>query len=237
MSKDFDDVANLGGTGVPSVAQVVAVRDHMKSRNKSTSVRSVSAELVACGFDASIATTARRLREAKGFTQLQTKSPTKAAERRVSDRRHHRKAEQPSGEGTITPAELLGLDEATLIPKMAELLVDATSSTQLAIRENRARMALNIIIAETMASKAPVLLLDMRGTAALVDALTVAAKLSGGASIDIIIPTDADRNNEVNGVSPGGHPMREVNAPANGSGLVTEIARWKTVQKQNGQGA
>jgi hypothetical protein len=214
MSKEFtDDEDALGGSGLPSVEQVGAVRDYLKSRNREHSVREVHKELVARGFSISVATTDRRIAILNGTAKerkAKVPSPTVRADRRVKDRRSHNVTDPPKEkQKALTLADVV-LDDENLISKLADLVKAENSSTHLAIDENRTRMALNIIIAQRMAATPGLLLLDMRGTAALVDALTVAAKLSGGASIDIRVPVHG-ANGALNGHSNGnGHGMIDV---------------------------
>jgi hypothetical protein len=112
------------------------------------------------------------------------------------------------------------LDDPSLVSVMAKLLEEANTSTVLAIRENRVRMSLNIVIAERMAASPGLLLLDMKGAAALVDALTTAAKLSNGAAVDVKLPTTTAA-------------MRDI-TPAAKTALQTDIEKWR---EKRGNGA
>lgn len=142
--------------------------------------------------------------------------------------------------GEVAAKLVDGLVGEAEIAKMSDLLavneqgVEKYTAAQLAIRENRARMALNIIIAERMASKSELLLLDMRGTAALVDALTVASKLSGGAAIDVKPPgmMAGEVSAPINGISPNGHPMKELNERP--IGLAADLVQFRRERAVNG---
>lgn len=234
MTQEFiDDLADGGGLK-PAKEMVVAVRDHLKRHNRDHSIRKVHEELRARNFEISVATVQRHLR---GIGQgKRTLSPTTRADRRVRDKRYGRLASARKGSADAVDIEKspLKLEDCKApaqikVPTLAELVAEDQTSTLLAIRENRARMALNIIIAEQMSSRPELLLLDMRGTAALVDALTVGTKLSGGHSIDISMPSDQDRAKAANGFSPGGHEMRDI-TPAK-SELVTDIEKWRRTRE------
>ena len=71
-------------------------------------------------------------------------------------------------------------------------------------------MAFNVALMEFYAEN-PALLANVRDAAAFIDATTIAAKLSGGPSIDIVLPAPGDK--QPDGVSPGGHPMKTVGSP------------------------
>ena len=94
-----------------------------------------------------------------------------------------------------------------------------------------------------MAARPELMLLDMRGAAALIDALTVAAKLSGGASIDITVPITGERQegaafgqiDRTNGVSPNGHAMKDI-TPVKGP-LSDELEAFRAKRRQDGQRA
>jgi hypothetical protein len=241
VSGEFEDDV-FGGSGAPTVEQIVKTRDYLKSHNRPFGIRHTHRELQARGFSISLATVQRRLVGIPGGNPPlpKEKSPTNEAERRVKSRRDNAKGNPKNNpkrkdrvpkEPRAPAAPILNkddviLDDDALLPKVKELLVESTSSTQLAIRENRTRMALNIIIAERMAATPGLLLLDMRGTAALVDALTVAAKLSGGASIDIRIPTMEEIRDAAANLSPNGHQMKDI-TPAPHSSLTSELEAFR----------
>lgn len=235
MTEEFKDDLADGGGRKPEKGETIAIRNYLKRHNREDSVRKVLVEMQARNFVVSLATVARHLK-GTGVPE-QTKSETQAADTRVAQAARNNKVAAPQVELPKLTIEDCKADEA-LIPKLAALLAENNTSTQLAIQENRARMALNQVIAHMMAAKPELLLLDMRGTAALVDALTVAAKLSGGASIDITVPTDEERARALNGhsngaLSPAGHEMKDITPK---SAVVTAIDNWRHGQK-NGQGA
>lgn len=233
MSGTFDDFASLAGTGHPDQEAVIRVRDYLKRHNRNHDVRTVADEMKGMGWSVSPATVQRRLDGVKGGNPSRPNDLMKEVSERRDDRKKS-KGKPNLAEAPIKTSDLL--DDPTVIAKLADLVKDGNSSTMLAVRENRARMALNVIIAETMAANSKLLLLDMRGTAALVDALTSGTKLSGGHAIDITIPTDEDRKNAQLGISPTGNAMKDI-TPQPEPALVTSIARWKRDQKNGGQGA
>lgn len=239
-----DDVADGAGR-VPTKLQIIAVRNYLKSHNRDFSIRKTRDELLARNFKANLSAVQRSLKGVEGGIPPHPKGATKA-ERRAIDRRGQdrylakkRRAPAPPPPletVTIVMAETDAPETATperpsrtpepevKLSTLVELLVEANSSTQLAIRENRMRMALNIILLEQMAAKPAMLLLDMTGTARLIDALTIATKLSGGASIDVVVPIRGDQPV----ANSNGHDMVDV-TPS--SQLVTSIEKWRREQK------
>lgn len=198
------------GEGMPTDDQIKEARDYLKRHNRNASVRSTHAELVANGFSLGVATVGRSLSEVAGGNppSPDQPSPTGKSEKRNSARRTRRK--QTVAKEPLKIADLvLPPEKVAEIATMTALLTETNSSTTLAIRENRSRMALNIVLMEEMAARPALLLLDMRGTAALVDALTVATKLSGGASIDITVPNPGEAV-AMDNPSLNGHGMKDI---------------------------
>lgn len=217
MSDDFDIEDGQGKR--PTKEQAVAVHGWLKSRNRSHSLADVLVELTARGFKSARSSVGRHL---AGLNEAEGKSPTQRAESRNTERRKVlRKPERQNG--PVSEA-IKAMKADPEVVKMATLMADTNTSTQLAIWENRRRMALNIIIAETMAASPNLLMSDMRGTAALVDALTVAAKLSGGAAIDI--SKGADAPGEMKDIT----PMKTLP-----QGLVDDFEQFKA-RMRNGNG-
>jgi hypothetical protein len=232
------------GEGRPSNVDIVATREYLKIHNRDFSVRCTRDELVANGFDVSTATVGRILKKAKGGNppNPDKPEPTQKAAKRNDARRTRRKKE--AAEEPLSIAKMiLPPEKAAEIATLAGLLAAENSSTALAIRENRTRMALNVVIMEEMAARPALMLLDMRGSAALIDALTVAAKLSGGASIDITVPSTGERAegaafgqiDRTNGVSPNGHTMKDI-TPAKGP-LSDELEAFRSKRKLDAQRA
>lgn len=222
---EFDDA--FGGEGMPTQDQVIKTRDFLKRHNRKFSIRPVQAELTARGFSISIAQVQRKLKEVEGGNPPDVSSGIKPAVDRMDGARDARKreAKKPSAAPPVLTPEDVNLPEDVKLKQMVDLLVESNTSTQLAIMENRHRMALNIVIMERMAATPSLLMLDLRGTAAAIDALTVASKLSGGASIDITIPTGKPADAPTDGVSPGGHPMKTI--PATGTGLSADLEAFR----------
>lgn len=216
---DDDDL--FGGEGRPTDDQINRVAAYLRRHNREWGPRNTHRELLARGFKVSVPTVCRVMKKS-GKTTVASKD-VKAAE--ASIRVSNRRAKKTKTPKTLPVDPKKYEVEPSLVSKMAELLIEANSSTQLAIRENRARMALNIIIAEAMAAKPELLLLDMRGSAALVDALTCGAKLSGGASIDITIGGAKD--------DPAEGQMKDV-TPAPKTALAADLAEFRRQRRANG---
>lgn len=237
MSDDFDDLPRGNGSERPSKEQTLAVYNYLRSRNRKHSTMDVVRELAALGFKISKAPAGRHLVGAEGRVAARPdqRSPIAEAQKRrtrakQNNRHEHKKAKEPKESpikslGDVAAKLLDGLDTDKIANKVMAMLAGdgKKSSTELAIEENRVRMALNIALGERMIEKSEFLLLDMRGTAAMVDAFTVASKLSGGASIDIVAPAAAPPTG-ANGTSPGGHPMKELNPPR--TGMAADIAQF-----------
>ena len=135
------------GDGRPTDENVVETRDYLKRHNRDFSVRCTHDELVANGFTVSTATVGRILKEAKGGNppQPNTPSPTQKSEKRNQVRRDRLRKE--AAEELSSIADLVVPPEKVAeIATLAALLVNETSSTALAIKENRTRMALNVVI-------------------------------------------------------------------------------------------
>lgn len=205
MKGEFDDMPDGAGKRA-SEEDYSRIWRYMASRNRHPSVRTVLLELQAQNFvPPSVATSARWAKKL-GLSSEVTASTTKEAESR---QRKRREKVQPV---TVTEiAETTGQEpakvERTLLTRMKELLEkDKFSSTELAITENRTRMAFNVALMEFYAEN-PALLANVRDAAAFLDATTIASKLSGGPSIDITLPQNGDGATET---SPAGHPMKTV---------------------------
>jgi hypothetical protein len=235
MSDKFEDDLADGDGRKASMEEVTKVRDWLKSRNRSHSINCVLDELVARNFKGSRATIARYLKPADGSVRDQ--DPVQRAENRNNARKMGNAAGPPHTEAMAKAVHAVekGVEktEAVMVT-IAELTAIDRTSTALAIMENRERMALNIITMRAMAEKPELLLLDMRGAAALIDALTCAAKLSGGASIDIS-RSEAEPASGLNGGN--GHDMVDVTPKK--SALLQQIDNWRGQQrpkKTNGNG-
>lgn len=228
MTGEFDaDV--FGGAGRPSNAQVLLTRDYLKRHERNHSLDKVIEELKARGFSPARSTVGRVLKADKEGKSLPEPEPkigkTKGARQRTIEDRRARRDNKPPHEKKDAPPnpalEFLRLPEDTVrqVVTLASLIAAENTSTKLAIDENRARMALNTVLMHHMAARPELMLLDMRGTASLIDALTMATKLSGGAAIDITVanPGREQPHGAVNGVtangheiSPNGHAMKDV---------------------------
>jgi hypothetical protein len=190
MKDQFEDQPPCGD-GKPTVAETIETRDYLKRHNRKHSLEAVRRELMINGFTTSRATMQRHLKEVPGGNPPNPKeeSPIQPAERRRTNARKRAKANAKDAASPVADAigKAIAGDPGSL-EELTKLLDKEISSTQLAIDENRVRMALNIILMRRLAMKADLVLLDMRGAAAMLDAFTVGTKLSGGASIDISIP-------------------------------------------------
>ena len=187
---------------------------HMKSRNRHPSIRSIMDEIAAQNFLPPSVATSQRWAKKLGLTAGPIEaSDTASVDKRASNRKAKQRERAPEATAESL-AEKTGQEpariELTLKTRMTELLKADNSSTQLAITENRTRMAFNVALMEFYADN-PTLLAGPRDTAALLDALTVSTKVSGGASIDITLPTPGEE--PADGISPNGHPMKTVGSP------------------------
>jgi len=262
MSETFDDLPSGSGEA-PTKDQVLAVYNYMRARNRDTGTGKVLDEVKALGFVTSRGTVGRHLKGAPGRADppkargpvAKSKqennsldTPEKRTQRKRLNNRHEHKAAAapqaegggPKGIGEVAALLIEKLADDTLASDIKDLLSkDGTqpkhSSTTLAIEENRIRMAVNIALGRRMIDKAEYLLLDMRGTAALVDALTCAVKVSGGAAIDISRPNAADPD-KPGDLSPNGHAMKEINPRPSNGGLASDLAQFRR-ERAAGNGA
>jgi hypothetical protein len=237
-SKDFDDEDGAGKP--PTQDQVLRISAFLQSRNLDYGPRPTHRELQARNFNISIATVQRGMK--KAGIKPPEKQITEAQKRRSNERAENTagmmdRKSLPNPDATKT--DKFGMDEieGLIARKMADIIKTDTTSAMLAIEENRARMALNIVIAEIMAAKPALLLLDMRGTAALVDALTCASKLSGGASLDIKYPTQAEKNAAAAGLSPSGDGSQMKDITPTRTKLADDLAAFRQRRHSNGAGA
>jgi hypothetical protein len=237
MTEKFEDDCPDGGGRLPTKEEAEKVRAHLQRRRPQDriSINDTMVELRARNFVFSRATLGRLL----AGTPKKTASPvTRAAEKVRLNRKDNKNAvgEKPPPETPQVIAEAVKIIEAAANRdetrfSIKELTKADTTSTMLAILENRERMALNIIIMRTMAEYPERMIVDMRSTAALVDALTVATKLSGGASIDITVGDD--HHPPLNGAGNG--EMKDVTPTI--TSLTADFAKWRNMRKTNGQGA
>jgi hypothetical protein len=243
---DLEDDDVFTGEGFPTTDQILRIRSYLRRHNRihagiragdERGVRPTFKEAKARGFKMSLATIQRVLIAADLGEPVRPKQSDKRGPRGlapgvVSLARATMRAKQKGDTAPpFTLADLKLLDPS-LVATMKTLLEEENTSTSLAIRENRVRMALNIIIAERMAAKPDVLLVDMRSTAALVDALTIASKLSGGASIDIHVPTVAEMRAEkaiYNGT------MKDVTPVVPKSALAIDFELWRKKRADGGK--
>lgn len=242
MKDDFED--NDGGGKSPTTEQIVRVSSHLQSRGLDHGPRPTHRELLARNFTTSIATVQRTMVKVgiKSFQEsgggYHKANPVTEAVTRLKEERHENHNTRAD-----TSAKKFGLEDVlsdpSIVAQLTTLVDSKNSSAFLAIEENRHRMALNVVIAQMMASKPALLLLDMRGTAALVDALTVAAKLSGGAALDIRYPTETEKQNAAAGLSPDGNGVMKDITPK--STFATSLEQFRSerraVKNGNGSGA
>lgn len=213
---------------------------YMKSRNRKPSVRSVLVELKAQNYVPPAVASSQRWAKKLGLSETVKPSVTAAADRKANNRRCKQRERAPE-QTTEKLAEKTGQTPEQVVvsfkSRMIELLKAENSSTQIAITENRTRMAFNIALMEFYAEKPEQLLANVRDAAAFLDATTIAAKLSGGASIDITLPQGGDQQHP-DGISPAGFPMKTVGAQlANvDTSLVDKFRKFQS-QMRDGQGA
>lgn len=227
MTETADEGDLFGGEGRPTDSQVLLVAGYLKRHNRDAGVRPTQRELAARGFEISIATVQRVMAKAGVAATPNKDIPAPEASNRTATAR----AKNREAKGEPPKVKLEDIGEVDLVRKLADILAleneaPKHSSTELAIMENRHRMALNVVIAQAMAARPELLLLDMRGTAALVDALTCGSKLSGGASIDIVrLPPGADQDQP---------PMKDV-TPIK-TPLMASLDEFRRKSRANGNG-
>jgi hypothetical protein len=231
MTEDSD---LFGGEGRPTDEQVVLVSAYLKRHGREAGVRPTQHELAARGFTISVATVQRIMAKADVAAPPNKDIPAAGATDRVANKRD--KNRRLKGEPAKVSLKEIDLKEENLVRKMADILavvngIETNSSTALAIMENRHRMALNVVIAEAMAARPELLLLNMRDTAALVDALTCGAKLSGGASIDIVRLPPGEQGDQLN------PPMKDITPVKSAFAASLEEFRRQKRANGNGQGA
>lgn len=234
MSDKFEDMPDGAGKRATE-EDYKRVWLYMKSRNRNPSVRTVITEIGAQNYLAPSVATSQRWAKKLGLSAVVETSPTRAAEDRNEDRREKRKPPNHTPAAIAEKTEkTVAQVERTLKDRMVELLKADNSSTQLAITENRTRMAFNVALMEFYAEH-PGLLANVRDAAAFLDATTIAAKLSGGPSIDIVLPKPGEQ--PADGVSPAGHPMRTLNPLEKlDASLVTNFNEFRA-KLRDGQGA
>lgn len=230
MSKEFEDMPDGGGKRATE-DDYVRIWRYMLSRNRNPSIRSVLEELKAQNYKTPAVATSQRWAKKLGLSAEVVASTAKEAAKRQSRRRSDAKPV------TVTEiADATGQDvpkvERTLLSRMKELMVETNSSTQLAITENRTRMAFNVALMEFYAEN-PQLLANVKDAAAFLDATTVAVKMSGGASIDIVLGKPGEEADS--DVSPGGHLMKTVSPLAKLDGGI--VASFKEFQAKLRDGA
>jgi len=238
MTEPFEDDIVDGDGRKATQEDAQKVYDWLVSRRRTATVNCVLDELMARNFTASRSTVGRYIKRAPDIPPnpgAPPKNPIADATHRVASRRSTNAGMQIENQEIAQAVGTINTHTEQSITTIAELTAADRTSTALAILENRERMALNIIVMRKMADKPDLLLLDMRGAAALIDALTCAAKLSGGASIDISVGGDEPR--ALNGAN--GHDMKDVTPDEKTSALIEQIATWRGQQrlkKSNGQG-
>lgn len=225
---DFDDLPRGNGKQHPTVEEATKVYFHVKRTQPKVSLQIVADRLVALGFKTSKGSVGRYLQGVEGVEELTQSKKHDGAEKRAQRRKLNNRHEHKKAEGGEVAQAIEKLAETVDLGGLIVTLLEKDkegkprlSSTELAIMENRARMAFNIVIAEQMARMPQRVLIDMRGTAAMIDALTVASKLSGGGAIDISRPSGSGEevNPALNGAN--GHDKPQ------SSGLATDLMKYR----------
>lgn len=234
MSNEFDDMPDGGGKRATE-EDYSRIWRYMASRNRKPSVRTVLLELAAQNYVPPAVATSARWAKKLGLSTDHSASPTQEAETRQRQRRDDVKPASLGELGEVAEKSPKMI-ETGLLGRMHELLKAENSSTQLAITENRTRMAFNVALMEFYA-ETPTLLADAKAAAAFIDAVTIASKLSGGASIDIILPKPGEQM--ADDTSPGGHPMKTIGGDPLKMVEQGLVANFKEFQAKlrNGQGA
>ena len=195
------------GSGKPTLDEIAQTRDYLLRNHRSYGIGPVTDELVANGFEIGRATVAR---------YLSGKVPAAEHVARVV-------------RSSVKPANLGGLLVKDAVKALADIIGpkdNLKKRHEIALLENKVRMGLNIILMEHMIARPELLLLDMRGTAALIDALTVSAELSGSNAFEVIRPGEHPEMN--------GDGMKDITPqPRN----ATQISIEEFRRSRNGKGA
>ena len=190
MTDKFEDGPPTG-SGYPTVDQVVETREYLKRRNRNSGITPVMDEMIANGFDISHASVGRALKDKPGGEVAARKKirQPESANKPKRDVRYRAKKNAKQGPEkatleSLTPAEVIILKD--IIGDWGNL----KKNCDIALVENKVRMALNIILMRRLIERPELMLIDMRGAAALIDSMTISSKVSGGASFEVIAPGD-----------------------------------------------
>ena len=257
MSDDFDDLPSGSGES-PTKEQVLAVYNYLRARGRDTGTGSVLEEVKALGFTTSRASIGRKLDGAPGRAEppkctpakkpeaerakkppQKLDTPEKRTQRKWLNNKHEHKIASPSEAAVKSIGEVASklieqLADDTFAADMKELMSKEGggpkhSSTDLAIEQSRVWMAAGIALGRRMVDRIDIAMLDLRGAAALYDALTCGVKVSGGAAIDISKPSAAQP--QANGVSPGGFAMKELNPGPNLASDLSQFRRERAAER------
>lgn len=214
------------GEGMPTLDQVKETSLYLQVHNREFGPRPAHRELLANGFDIGIATVQRWLKGKVPKTEDEKLQTPKAKKDRLVSKRRKAKALVAKDAKAPERPKLTELndDEKAVLAELIGAPGALKRNSEIALLENKVRMALNIILMKRMIAKPELLILDMRGTAALVDSLTTSSKVSGGAAFEVLAPGEKS-SHEGNGA------MKDVTPHPN----VTSIESFERF-RHNGKG-
>jgi hypothetical protein len=185
MTDTFED-RPPSGTGKPTRREAMDTRDYLRRRNRDYGLRPVMAELKANGFEFSFSTLQRLLKDEPGAPPTGRKSNKVAndtKDRAAAETIKDAACSKPPPEQQDVPVEKL-IEEVIGPPNALK------KNSEIALLENKTRMALSIILMRRLVASPELLLVEMRGAAALLEALNNSSRLSGGAAFEVLTPED-----------------------------------------------
>ena len=191
MTGEFDELPC--GSGMPAHSQIIDTRDYLRRYNRKHGIRSVLDELTANGFTISFTTVQRCLADAPTIFDDEPEAPAQEKGQNDAEKRVTKRRELTRG----LREELMPCDKE-VGDRLKEIIGEGDAlkkNCDIALLENKVRMGLNVILMEAMVERPLLMLSDMRGTAALIDALTVSAKVSGGAAFEVLPPREKPEAN------------------------------------------
>lgn len=173
------DPADFKPQGKPSVEQMRVVYDSMTHQT----VTHLYDRLVGMGYDVSRATVGRTIKQyLKPIKTVRTKKEKAgfdtASGRKAADKPAAKAQVEARGRAADTILGNLTPEEVKVIGVKMTDLVGEVANISLSERQERTRIALNIILMEMAASKAEILMLMPKDAAAFVDSMTEAARSS-----------------------------------------------------------
>lgn len=202
MSDDFED-APPSGSGMPTRAETHATLAYLSRHNRPFGIRPVLAELKANGFEISFATVQRHLRE-----EVVKPDAPEIAHIRADIRAGLQKTRPVAVTAAATPEQQETARKAvedSVAERIGNIIGkpdNLKSNAEIALHENKIRMALNILLMQMLMERPERILVDLRGAAALIDAMTISAKVSGAAAFEVLPPGVKSDGSDMKNVTP-----------------------------------